>query len=217
MPVFRSRSWRIAGMLLALHVLVVSALGGAVLERYLLPVLPIVYIAFAVSLIAVPRRAAGWILSVLLACLAVANFVNPPYPFPFENNLAFAAFVDLQENAAAAASVRSGTLATTFPMSDTFRRPEFGFVLQPRAIRRIESFRAADIAQLAAVPPGIMIVYDTNCGPASSGPALYVSWLQRYYGYEPDLSPEEIARRLSMRIARRWDSRGLTMSLLVRS
>ena len=47
---FRTRPWRIAGGLAAAHVLLVSVLGGAVLERYLVPVLPILYIAFAAAI-----------------------------------------------------------------------------------------------------------------------------------------------------------------------
>ncbi len=47
MPLLRDRPWRIAASFVLAHVLVVSALGGAVLERYLLPALPVVYIAFA--------------------------------------------------------------------------------------------------------------------------------------------------------------------------
>ena len=39
-------------------------------------------------------------LAALVACLIAANFVNPLYPFPFENNLAFVSFVGLEESAA---------------------------------------------------------------------------------------------------------------------
>jgi len=38
--IFRSPQWRIAGIFFAAHVVMVSVLGGAELERYLLPVLP---------------------------------------------------------------------------------------------------------------------------------------------------------------------------------
>src|SRR5260370_40308825 len=48
--IFGTCEWRIAGALVAAHVVLVSVLGGAVLERYLLPVLPVVYIGFAAAL-----------------------------------------------------------------------------------------------------------------------------------------------------------------------
>ncbi len=41
--IFRSRGWRIAGSLAVAHAATVTVLGGATLERYLLPVLPILY------------------------------------------------------------------------------------------------------------------------------------------------------------------------------
>jgi 4-amino-4-deoxy-L-arabinose transferase-like glycosyltransferase len=216
MPLFRDRHWRITGAFLALHTVVVSALGGAVLERYLLPVLPIVYIAFAISLTPLPPQPGRWTLAALLSCLIAAAFINPPYPFPFENNLAFVSFVNLQEKAAAAVQTRPGTLATAFPMADAFRRPEFGFVWQSRRIQEIESFRAGDIARLAADPPDLMIVYDTVWDPLHLVRNFMSSWMRRYYDYEPAMPPDAIAQKLSMRVARRWELHGLSMSLLER-
>jgi 4-amino-4-deoxy-L-arabinose transferase-like glycosyltransferase len=49
MKLYASRPWRIAGAVAAAQVVAVSVLGGAVLERYLLPVLPLMYIAFAAA------------------------------------------------------------------------------------------------------------------------------------------------------------------------
>src|ERR1019366_5159140 len=99
MPLLRDRPWRIAGSFVLAQMLVVSALGGAVLERYTLPALPIVYIAFATSLRALMPRMRHLALGALLLCLAAGNFINPLYPFPFENNLAFANFTGMEEEA----------------------------------------------------------------------------------------------------------------------
>ncbi|HVW84370.1 MAG TPA: hypothetical protein VHB50_06800, partial [Bryobacteraceae bacterium] len=217
MPLFRDRAWRVCAALVALHVIAVSALGGAVLERYLLPVLPIVYTAFAISLRALLPKWRTVATAALLICLAAANFVNPPYPFPFENNLAFVSFVDLQLAAASAVEVRPGIVATTFPMADALRRPEFGFVSEKRNVISLKEFRPSDIAPLRERRPDMMIVYDTTWDPLHLLSHEFPQWLLRtYYGYEPPMSPEAIARTLSMQIARRWERRGLSMSLLVR-
>ncbi|MEP6717410.1 MAG: glycosyltransferase family 39 protein [Terriglobia bacterium] len=216
MPIFRDRSWRIAWALLAFHTLTVSVLGGAVLERYLLPVTPIVYIAFAISLSALMPRRRRLTLGVLTACLIAANFINPLYPFPLENNLAFVDLVNLQEEAAAAVEFRPGTLATTFPMADAFRRPEFGYVVKPRQVRGLDGFRAADIAPLQANPPDMMIVYDTFWDPLHIVRRVMASSFGRYFDYQPTLSPNEIASALSMRIAWRWEFHRMSMSLLER-
>ena len=96
----RSRSWRIVWTLVALHVLLFSVLGGAMLERYLLPVTPIVYIAMVAGWSAMPSpwRVVGPV--AFIVAVAACNFWNPPYPFPLENNLAFTDFVRLQQSAA---------------------------------------------------------------------------------------------------------------------
>jgi hypothetical protein len=217
MPLFRGRAWRVAGSLVALHVVLVSALGGAVLERYLLPALPIVYIAFAVSLNALLPRTRVRMLLALLACLIAANIINPPYPFPYENNLAFISFVDLETEAGAAADLKPGAIATTFPMADALRRPDLGYVLTARKVTELKGFRAADIAPLLQTRPDMVIVYDTAWDPLHLlQRGFFQRLLRKYYGYEPPLSPEAIARMLSMRVERRWTRRGLWIALLVR-
>lgn len=217
MPLLRDRAWRVCGAFVALHCLAVSLLGGAVLERYLLPVLPVLYSAFAVALWSLAARYRTWALAAMLACLCCANFVNPLYPFPFENNLAFVHFVNLERRAAVSVFDRPGVIATTFPMADAFRRPEFGYVDRPRRIREVPDFRAESIETLLAQPPDLMIVYDTAWDPLhilSRGPGAWL--MKRFYAYEPPMAPEEIASRLSMQVARRWENGGLAMYLLVR-
>jgi hypothetical protein len=197
---------------------VVSALGGAVLERYLLPALPILYAAFAVSLWSLLPRIRIWSVLALVACLCCANFVNPIYPFPFENNLAFVDFVNLELRAARAVdNSPPGVLATPFPMANAFRRTEFGFVLHPRRVRELPDFRTETIAGLRGNPPDVMIVYDTAWDPfhmLTRGPGAWL--LEKVYAYEPPMTPDAIAGALSMRVARRWNRGGLSMSLLVR-
>ncbi len=217
MPLLRSRSWQIAASLVAAQVIMVSALGGAVLERYLLPVLPIVYAAFAVSLRALLGNPRKLVFSALIASLIAANFINPIYPFPFENNLAFVSFTQLESEATNAAFFVPGVIATTFPLSDALRKPELGYVEKAREVVELKDFRAASIAQLAAHRPDALIVYNTEWDPfhiLESGPAQW--FMGKTYGYEPQLSPERIGEILSMRIARTWERQGLKMSLLVR-
>jgi hypothetical protein len=82
--IFHSRAWRIAWLLLATHVVILTAFGGGVLERYLLPVLPVLYTAMAAGLSLFPRRPRLICSAALLAGLASGIFINPPYPFPYE-------------------------------------------------------------------------------------------------------------------------------------
>ena len=47
--IYATRGWKIVWCFIAGHILLVSLLGGATLERYLLPVIPLVYIAMGVG------------------------------------------------------------------------------------------------------------------------------------------------------------------------
>jgi 4-amino-4-deoxy-L-arabinose transferase-like glycosyltransferase len=223
MPLLKDRSWRIAWSFVLAQLLIVSALGGAVLERYVLPALPVVYIAFAVSLRALMPRARQVTLAALAACLIAANFVNPLYPFPFENNLAFVSFVGLEESAAkmveqqAGAFPGGGLVAAAFPMDDALRNPDFGFVETPRKVIEIADFSRPEVEKLKARAPDMIVVYRRTWDPLHllDHPAVS-DFFARYYGYEPEMRADQIAAALSMRVARRWTRRGLSMELLDR-
>ena len=217
MPILGSRAWQVSATFVALHSISVSMLGGAVLERYLLPALPILYTAFAVSLWSLLPRVRMWTVAALLVCLCAANFINPLYPFPLENNLAFVDLVRLELRAAAAIEGAPGTVATTFPMADAFRLREFGYVSSPRKVRVLPDFRPESITPLRADPPDILIVYDPAWDPLgilTRGPDE--RFMAKFYGYEPPLKAAEIAGVLSMRVARHWERGGFSMSVLVR-
>jgi 4-amino-4-deoxy-L-arabinose transferase-like glycosyltransferase len=217
MPLLRDRPWRIAGSFVMVQLLVVSALGGAVLERYVLPALPVVYIAFAVSLQALRPRTRYLTLGALIACLAAANFLNPLYPFPFENNLAFVGFVRLEQSAASLVEQRGGLVATAFPMADALRNPDFGFVQTPRKVIEITDFGRPEIETLKSRVPDMIVVCQRTWDPLHLLDHPVVSgFLARHYGYQPELSADRIAEILSMRVARRWTRRGLSMELLAR-
>lgn len=217
MPLLRSRPWRIAASFVLAQVLVVSALGGAVLERYLLPALPLIYIAFAVSLGALLPRARRLTFGALVVCLIAANFVNPLYPFPFENNLAFVSFVELQKTAAASVAVRDGTVATAFPMAEALRNPDLGFVDTPRKVTAIADFTAPEIEKLKLHAPDMVVVFTRTWDPLHFlGRPFVERFLARQYGYRPEMDPAAIADTLSMQVAHQWTRHGLSFTLLLR-
>jgi hypothetical protein len=219
MPLLRGRPWRIAGSFVLAQMLVVSLLGGAVLERYLLPVMPVVYIAFAISLGALKPRTRQSTLAGLVVCLIAASLVNPVYPFPFENNLAFVGFVELCQDAAAAVEGRGdGLVAATFPFANALRNPDFGYVHTSRRVLELRDFTAPEMEKLKIAPPDMMVITQRTWDPLG-----ILAWpaardiMTRYYGYQPELSADQIAALLSMRVARSWKSRGLSTELLVRT
>jgi hypothetical protein len=217
MPILRDRPWRVTGSLVAAQLVTVSLLGGAVLERYLLPVLPIVYIASAIAMGACSRRIRPAILIAMLVAVAAANFINPPYPFPLENNLEFISFVDLQQSAAIAAELSGGTVATAFPMSNALRRPEYGFVSRRIRVREMPDFHRNDVLALQNDPAGAVIVFNPTYDPLR---LVHFAWIRalltKFYGYRPRMTADEIAAALSMHVSQRWTNRGLSMQFLER-
>jgi hypothetical protein len=208
---FRNRAWGVCALFAALHVLIVSLFGGAVLERYLLPVLPLLYIAFAVSISALTNRWRITAALTLVPLLIAANFINPIYPFPFENNLAYLSFVALNQHAAdfVENSYPGGTVATTFPMAGALRRPAFGYVHKPLKVREIDNFQASSIAPLAKDPPDALILYSVAWDPLGLlGQKRVEDFLRQHYGYEPQVSGAELAQTLHMHSVARWTERG---------
>lgn len=224
MPLLKNRAWRIAWSFVLVQILTVSALGGAVLERYILPALPVVYIAFAVSLRSLMPRTRRLALAALVLCLIAANFVNPLYPFPYENNLAFVSFVRLEQSAAhqveqeALVLPGGGLVAAAFPVSDALRNPAFGFVEKPHKVTLMADFSQAEITRLKPVEPDMVVVNPRTWDPLHllDHPAIR-NFLTRWYGYEPEMNADQVAAALSMRVAYRWRRAGLSMSLLERN
>ena len=150
--------------------------------------------------------------------ITAANFVFPPYPFPFENNLAWVSFTELEMEAGAALSLYKGSIVTTFPARDTLGNPELGFVETARRSREIPDFHALTIDKLMSDPPDLMLVYSTEYDPLHLRRFTVVrQLLTRLYAWQPSLTPEEVADRLGMRVSREWTRRGLRMALLVKS
>jgi 4-amino-4-deoxy-L-arabinose transferase-like glycosyltransferase len=217
MPLLRERGWRVAAAFVAAHVLTVSALGGAVLERYLLPVLPIVYIAFAVSLRALPARPRIFTVAGLVTCLVAANFVDPFYSFPFENNLAFVSFVQLEQSAVAEAEFSGGVVASAFPVANGLRNPDLGYAERPPKVFEIVDFSQPEIEKLKAVDPYEVLVFSNTWDPLGLLRSPRVAgFLTDHYGYRPQLPASQIAKILSMHVVRHWRRRGLTMEILQR-
>ncbi|MEO7144686.1 MAG: hypothetical protein ABI165_14400, partial [Bryobacteraceae bacterium] len=145
--IFRTREWTITGLFFAAHVLLVSLFGGATLERYLLPVLPIFYIATAAAWTLYPLRWRRVSLLALGAGLIAGLYWNAPYPSPLENNLAMADFVEVQRTAAGFIDdhMANRVVASAWPFTQALANPKFGYVSRP--IRTVETtdFHAAHV------------------------------------------------------------------------
>jgi hypothetical protein len=208
----RSRSWRIAGTFALVHFAAMCLIGGAVLERYLLPILPITLAAFVN---AICRLAPAWrnrTFAAMCACSAVCIMVNPIYPFPFENNLAWTDFVIAHQDAARYLSrhlAANATLATTFPFGNCMRLPELGYTDRRFVIDELPDFTRASLQTLRSRRVDALAIFTSTWDPLGfERNPQWLGFMRRFYRYEPDLAPAEIPALLGMHSVARFERHG---------
>jgi len=218
--IYRTRAWAIVASVFVAHSILVSVLGGATLERYLLPVIPLFYIAVGVAWSALPPLWRGLSQAAMFAGLLAGFFWNPLWPFPFENNLAAVDFVRLQAQAAeyVEQNYPDKLVASAWTFPDALRRPEFGYVSRSIAVKGIENFHRDSIAGLKGDSVGVLVVYSRTWEPKMS--VLHVPWianlLARYYDYEPQIKDEDIAQDLGLYPRMRWEQHGQWIEVYAR-
>ncbi len=207
--------WRIL-ILLLVNAVLFSVLGGALLCRYLLPMYPLVLV-LAVSTF--QRRVRWWhALAVISAGAFVAGiFINPPYGFAPEDNLAYAHAVRLEQAGIAQLKARysGATVLSAWPVTDELTKPELGYVKQPWDVFAIDDFSPAQIDR-AAEDPGrysAALVFSTKYDPPtilSLGRGLD----ERYFGLHRDMRPQAIALRLGGTLVWKGEDEGMWIALI---
>jgi 4-amino-4-deoxy-L-arabinose transferase-like glycosyltransferase len=207
------KEWTIAGLVAIAQTAVVTLLGGAVLDRYMLPVLPILYAAFAVAASAWSRPVRLCVQGAMVTLFVVGWFWNPPVPFPYENNLAMVDFVRLQQSAAEYLEVHAADrrIATAWPFYDALIRPEFGYVHRPLNVPvRADGVRLSSVSQLNPNDFDVLVLYSAEW--SVKGRVLDVrpiQWLVRAF-LDPNVNatPEEIRATLGFVPVLRWTKGG---------
>jgi 4-amino-4-deoxy-L-arabinose transferase-like glycosyltransferase len=183
-----------------------SAVGGAVLARYMLPVVPLVVLVLVSTLW---RRVRYWgLVAAVVAIAFVAGlFTNPPYGFAPEDNLAYRDYLVMHVEAGRFLALRypGARVLTAWPASDELSRPWLGFVAHPFPVVRVEDFTPAQIviATAARNQFDVAFVFSTKYQPAHPLLGDWAAWQrikEKYFGYHRDLSPEVIAQQLAGRV-----------------
>jgi hypothetical protein len=207
-----TKAWKLIAVFAAAHILLVSLLGGAALERYLVPILPLLYCAVAAALSTVGRVWRTVAVAGMTAGLAAGLFVNPPFPFPYENNLAMVDFVNLQVDAARFVERHypTATVYTAWPLTAALRRPEFGYVEHPLRAVETSDLHESTLRALAPAHPDVLILYSRTWEPQWGVLrfAAVQALLRRYYEFEPEMTPAEVKSTLGLDPVMRWTSRG---------
>ncbi|MGB0064368.1 MAG: glycosyltransferase, partial [Terracidiphilus sp.] len=135
------------------------------------------------------------------AAFVAGLFVNPPYGFAPEDNLAYAHVIRMHQ--AAIGQLKKlypgATVLTAWPMTDELTKPELGYVKEPWDVCAIDNFSADEIARAAAEPEkySVALAFSTKYEPPPLLPQLSGELLaERYFGLHHDLPPEVIAQRL---------------------
>ena len=217
--------WRafilITGGIVAIYLLLLSVVGGAILPRYLLPVLPVFYLAVIAMLIRLPHLISRPILAVVALCFVWAWFINPPYPFPFEDNLAYADFIRLHQQSAKFLESRPGQprILTAWPATDELAQPFLGYVARPLRVVSVQGFAAQDIS---AVPPesfDLVYLYSRRWEPPGNWIARFPAWLRiqgKYFDYRPQADGQDLAARYHLRLVAQMERRGQWVEIYAR-
>jgi hypothetical protein len=207
-------------LLVLVNALLFSILGGALLTRYLLPIYPLVLlVAVSTFYCRVPYWQGLTVFSA--AAFVLGLFVNPPYGYAPEDNLAYTHVVRLHEAGIAQLNARysGATVLTAWPMSDELSRPELGYLKQPYEVYTLKNFTAASIAHAAAEPEkfSAALVFSTQIDPESRIFTLgseSKAMDERYFGLHHDLPPEEIARELGGKLVWKQEDEGQWIALI---
>jgi hypothetical protein len=217
---FTTRAWKIVWAIVAAHILLVSLLGGAGLERYVLPILPLIYAAMAraFAVLDPAKRAIG--VAAMAVGLLAGLFLNPPFPMPFENSLAMADFVVLHRTAAQflERAYPEKPIYTAWPLTQALRNPDFGYV-----DRKLTAVETSDlhVSTLNAIDPArvdVLVLYSRTWEPrwgVLRWP-LARDFLHRYYEYEPSMTSANVRRHFGLVPVQRWTQRGQWIEIYAR-
>lgn len=190
-------------LVIAAQVLVMSIFGGAILNRYLLPALALFYLLAVAALehLRIPQR--KWGLFLMLLAQIGCFFWNPPYPFPFEENLAYADFINLHETATdRVLTFAPGTrVLTTWPATDELRRPELGYVRNPVTVLPMEDFSEESFDKVRVEKFDAILMFSNEWRPEFD---LLQEWpsLQKIgeslYHHRPQVTPEWVRTKYGL-------------------
>ena len=207
-------------LLLLVNAVLFSVLGGALLTRYLLPMYPLVLL---VAVTTFYSRIPYWhsVAAFSVAAFLVGLFVNPPYGFAPEDNLAYARVVRLHQAGIAQLEHRypGATVLSAWPMTDELARPELGYVKQPWDVSRIDDFTLAQVGIAAEEPEkySAALVFSTKYEPPSPLLSLGVrseALDERFFGLHFDMPPELIAAELHGTLVWKHNDDGMWVGLI---
>jgi len=143
----------------------------------------------------------------VILAFAVALFVNPPYGFSMEDNLAYRDYILLHQHAESflQSHYPSARVLTAWPASDELSGPFLGYVARPMRVVRIEDFTVAQMMAATGRQSDfdVALVFSTKYEPPHPWFAAWSSWQRwktRFFGYHLDVPPAVAAQILGGRV-----------------
>jgi hypothetical protein len=192
-------------VMVAAYAIALSLIGGAVLARYMLPVVPLVII---VAVSTLWRRVPYWPIAIGVVAVAfvAAWFWNPPYAFSPEDNLAYRDYIELHQKAERFLEARypMARVLTAWPASDELTRPWLGYTTRPMQVVRIENFSLDEVLSAADFRANfeVALVFSTKYEAAHPLLDRWTKWKElktRFFGFHRDLPPAAVAHVLGGR------------------
>lgn len=205
--------WKAAGAAAGVYFLWLC-FSGPVLDRDLVPVLPVFYTAAVVGFYSWASKWRMALPSALLASFVLALWIATPWwPDALESSLAMSDFSDLQRMTAAYLEKNSHgqIVATAWPLSAVLTRPDLGFVEHPQRVIALPDLSAGCLSKVDPGSVGIFVRYSRGWDPPgnlvpSSRAARWFA--RRYLGYQSPIDPDDIERKLGLRMTAGWQKRG---------
>ena len=195
-------------VVVAAHVVMLSVLGGAVLARYMIPVMPLVIL---ICISTLRRRLRYWVWCVAAVCAAFvfALFAPPPYRVAPEDTLLYRDYIILHKQAETEIARRypHAHVLTAWPASDEMTRPFLGYVSHSMDVIRVENFSQEEMARAAQATSEfeVAFLFTTKWQPPHplwQTPPFGEAIQERFFGYHEDVPPERAAAMLGGRIVR---------------
>ncbi len=203
----------LAGGLSGVSLMFHSLVGGALLRRYLLPVFPLLFVSAMGLAFRLPRLWARSLSVLLAGCFVASSFINPPYPFAFEDNLAYADFVALHREAARYLEDHSSDdrILSAWPATGELTTPFVGYVTRPLRVVAIDDFTPADFERMDTGSFDVLYLYSRKWQP-NFDLLRYLPVAsrleQRYFDYAQPANEDLLVRHYHLRLLTSFERRG---------
>jgi hypothetical protein len=147
------------------------------------------------------------VVAIVALAFVAALFVNPPYGFSIEDNLAYRDYIRLHQHAEDFVEARypMARVLTAWPAGDELTSPFLGYVTRPMRVFRIEDFTAEHLMAASDLRSDfdVALVFSTKYQPPHDWFERWHAWQQwktEFFGYHRDVPPAAAAQILGGRL-----------------